>query len=419
VGLRTLVVATDYPWPGNSGSRLRLSATVHALRSCGDVDLFAAVSDTRTDFAPPPVGLDLGRVEHVAIDDRPPGATDYLRALGHRWLPFEIPRRARREVQHHLHRFTSGPGPGQVSPAPDDPPPYDLVWYFQVRAWVLAGGSVLAPSVVDIDDLEDQKIEARAGLPRPVAGLGDRLRRRAGRLWSEEDARRWRRLHRRIGDRTAATVVCSDLDARRSGLPGVRVIPNGYAVPEKPVGGHALSDPPVVLFQGTLRYPPNADGARYLVQEIGPRLRRLVPGARIRLVGLAPPSLDPLDDPPSVTLTGQVPDITTELARADVVVIPLRYASGTRVKILEAFAHRIPVVSTTVGAEGLDVRSGHHLLVADDPDGIAAACARLMNDASFRQTIVDQAYALFLERYQSSRIEAQVVAVARDVVPAR
>jgi glycosyltransferase involved in cell wall biosynthesis len=72
-----------------------------------------------------------------------------------------------------------------------------------------------------------------------------------------------------------------------------------------------------------------------------------------------------------VTLTGQVPDITDELARADIVIIPLRYGSGTRVKILEAFAHRIPVVSTTMGAEGLEVEPGTHLLVADDPDAIA------------------------------------------------
>ena len=149
----------------------------------------------------------------------------------------------------------------------------------------------------------------------------------------------------------------------------------------RPVGRDDVATPPVVVFQGTLRYSPNADAARFLVEDVGPRLRALVPDARIRLVGVAPPALARLAHPPAVTLTGQVPDITAELARADVVVIPLRYGSGTRVKILEAFAHRIPVVSTSLGAEGLDVVAGKQLLVADDAEGIAQACASVLGDS--------------------------------------
>jgi len=403
-------VATEYPWPCNSGSRLRLSSTLEALRTCGSVDLFAAVSDTRTDLAPPPATLHLDRVRQIAIDDRPPRIAEHLRTLGRLATPFEMPRRSRDEVRRHLRDFTSAPAPGSDLPAP-----YDLVWYFQVRAWVLAGDADPAPSVVDIDDLEDQKILARAHLRRPVRGIGGRLRQAAGRRWADEDARRWRRLHRRIARRAAATVVCSELDARRSCLPGVRVIANGYPTPERPVGRDTVSSPPVVVFQGTLRYPPNADAARFLVGEIGPRLRALVPGTQIRLVGIAPAALADLSDPPSVTVTGQVPDITSELALADVVVIPLRYASGTRIKILEAFAHRIPVVSTTIGAEGLDVRSGYHLVVADDPDAIARACARLLEDTTYRRMIVDQAHTLFLDRYQSSHVQEDVASLARDV----
>jgi glycosyltransferase involved in cell wall biosynthesis len=122
-----------------------------------------------------------------------------------------------------------------------------------------------------------------------------------------------------------------------------------------------------------------------------------------------------LDDRPSVTVTGQVPDITAELSQADVIVIPLRYASGTRVKILEAFAHRVPVVSTTVGAEGLEVRPGTHLLVADDAGGIAEACARLLSDDALRRAIVDQAHALFVARYESSIIQEEIAALAREL----
>ena len=107
-----------------------------------------------------------------------------------------------------------------------------------------------------------------------------------------------------------------------------------------------------------------------------------------------------------------------ELAAADLVVIPLRYASGTRVKILEAFAHRIPVVSTGIGAEGLDVHAGQHLLVADDPDGIARACARLLEDDPLRRGIVDAAQALYLTCYQSPHVEEEVATLAREVAGA-
>jgi glycosyltransferase involved in cell wall biosynthesis len=378
-----------------------LANTLEALGRGGPTELFAAVSHGRRDFAAPPDGWDLARQQRIAIDDGPPGAGDVLRALIRPTIPFEMPVRARPAVTSALRQFAQGP--------------YDLVWFFQVRAWVLAGGLGLGPEVVDIDDLEDEKILARAALPRSPDEQRGRWRRGAARLWTNEDVRRWRRLHRLVADRATATVVCSDLDARRSGLSGVRVLANGYPAPDHPVGRPALSSPPVIAFQGTLRYPPNADAARYLVEDIGPRLRALVPTAQIRLIGLGSPDLAGFDDPPAVTMTGQVDDITDELARADVIIIPLRYGSGTRVKILEAFAHRIPVVSTTIGAEGLEVRAGHHLLVADDPDGLARACARLLADDGLRHAIVAQAHALFLERYQSSVVQEEIGALAREL----
>lgn len=395
------MVATEYPWPQNSGSRLRLANTVQALCRCGPTELFSAVSEDRSDFAPPPPSLALERLERIAIDDRPPGPGDVARCIVRPTVPFEMPVRARGTMSRALRHFVAGR--------------YDLVWFFQVRAWVLAGELALAPDVVDIDDLEDQKILARSALPRREDERRGRLRREAARFWTDEDVRRWRRLHRLAARRATATVVCSELDARRSGLPGVRVLPNGYPLPDRPAGRSTVSSPPVVVFQGTLRYPPNADAARYLVEEIGPRLRSLVPDAQIRLVGVAPPALAGLNDPPSVTLTGQVPDMADELSLADIVVIPLRYGSGTRVKILEAFAHRVPVVSTTVGAEGLEVRPGTHLLVADDPDGVARACAHLLGDDALRHAIVEQAHALFMARYRSSVVQEEIGALAREV----
>ena len=85
-----------------------------------------------------------------------------------------------------------------------------------------------------------------------------------------------------------------------------------------------------------------------------------------------------LHQPGVLTVVGEVASMEGELARASVAVVPVRYGGGTRVKILESFAHRVPVVSTSLGAEGLDVEDGVHLLIADDPEQFAAAVVRLL-----------------------------------------
>jgi glycosyltransferase involved in cell wall biosynthesis len=169
------------------------------------------------------------------------------------------------------------------------------------------------------------------------------------------------------------------------------------------------------LFQGTLRYPPNADAAHFLVGEVLPELNRLLPGVRTRLVGVSTPGVVALDDPPAVTVVGRVPDIGVELAGADLVVVPLRFGSGTRIKIIEAFAQRIPVVSTTLGAEGLDAMDGEHLLIGDTPTAMAAACARLLSDQALRARVTEAAHRLFMDRFQTERVEETIAALARSL----
>ena len=104
-----------------------------------------------------------------------------------------------------------------------------------------------------------------------------------------------------------------------------------------------------------------------------------------------------------------------ELARADLVAVPVRYGSGTRVKILEAFAHRVPVVSTTVGAEGIGGVDGVHLLLGDDAPALAGACARLLTEPGLRRTVTDAAHLLFEERFRSEVVEEAVARLAVDV----
>ena len=115
---------------------------------------------------------------------------------------------------------------------------------------------------------------------------------------------------------------------------------------------------------------------------------------------------------------GEVADVTAELMAADIVVVPIRFGGGTRIKILEAFAHRIPVVSTTVGCEGLDVVDGEHLLVADDPATFASACIRLHENADLRASLVAAAAELWTNRYRWTVVTPAIVSAVQAAVGA-
>jgi glycosyltransferase involved in cell wall biosynthesis len=404
--MRTLVIAGEYPWPVDSGPRTRLSTVLRGLRRCGPVELVSVVSRFRSDFDPPDESLGLARVSRVGFDNTPPKGVGLVATLGRPAMPLALPWEDGHTVQRALARVTSGR--------------YDLVWFFGARPWVLSGEAVLAPTVLDLDDLEDQKIVARLSAAKgPAVGWSKRVRRTGSTMVAGEEIRRWRRLERRAAERVSAVAVCSELDAgraRANGVTGVAVVPNGYPAVEQPVGRSAVGEPPTLLFQGLLRYPPNIAAARFLADEIAPVLRALVPDASVRLVGDHHDDLSALDDPPRVSVVGRVPDITTELARADVVIVPLLSGSGTRVKILEAFAHRIPVVSTTLGAEGLGVRDGVHLLIADSATTLAEACRRLLTDVSLRAELTARAWTHFNAHFSSDVVEGTVAELARRVV---
>jgi glycosyltransferase involved in cell wall biosynthesis len=114
-------------------------------------------------------------------------------------------------------------------------------------------------------------------------------------------------------------------------------------------------------------------------------------------------------------VTGWVDDLTAELVRADAVIVPLRYGGGTRIKIIEAWAHGVPVVSTSVGAEGLDAVDGGDILLADDAGALADCCARLLADEQLREVLAAAGRERFLAGYDWRSAEAEVARIAADV----
>jgi glycosyltransferase involved in cell wall biosynthesis len=157
--------------------------------------------------------------------------------------------------------------------------------------------------------------------------------------------------------------------------------------------------PPALLFVGLLMYPPNADAARWLASEIFPRVRAIYPECRLYIVGdAAPPDLINLNGQ-GVELTGRVDSLGPWYAKCDVALAPVRAGGGTRLKILEAMAYGRPVVSTTLGAEGLSLRHGEHLLLADTTEDFALAIVEVIQNRALRIRLRKAARKLVEECY--------------------
>jgi glycosyltransferase involved in cell wall biosynthesis len=154
-----------------------------------------------------------------------------------------------------------------------------------------------------------------------------------------------------------------------------------------------------LLFVGNLTYPPNLEAARFLADEILPALSRSVDRRpHLKLVGPHDGRLDQLRAD-NVEVTGFLPDLDPVYAAADVVVVPLRSGAGTRIKLLEAFAHGVPTVASPLAAAGLEVTDRRHLLLADGPVRTAAAIATLLTEPGLADRLIAEAARLVRERY--------------------
>ena len=170
-----------------------------------------------------------------------------------------------------------------------------------------------------------------------------------------------------------------------------------------------------MLFVGLLGYEPNSEAVEWMVREVLPIIRAHHPEAVFRIVGRGSDRVRWVAEMPGVELVGEVPEIASELACADVSVVPIRVGAGTRLKVIEAMANRLPIVTTTVGCEGIDLVDGEHALIADDSRRFADACLRLLGGADLRRRLADAAESLFEDRYTWKAIGEQVAALAEEV----
>jgi glycosyltransferase involved in cell wall biosynthesis len=277
-------------------------------------------------------------------------------------------------------------------------------------------GSLPPYAVLDLDDDECRS-----------AARCLRLREEAGEI--EEVVRERRKLSRlRIMEQLLLphfSVIClagrNDCDVVRRRCPGPRLahLPNAIFPLNTTLPARASLRPLTVLFVGTLSYLPNEDAIIYFCSRILPLIRRsCLSPLRVRIVGARPsPKITQMSRlHPDVEVFADVLDVAPYYAEADVVIVPLRAGSGTRIKILEAFNFRKPVVSTAIGAEGLTVTNGEHLLIADEPKDFASACLRLMNDSNLGAQMTESAHAWLLANHSLENVKTVIDSLYEHIV---
>jgi glycosyltransferase involved in cell wall biosynthesis len=191
-------------------------------------------------------------------------------------------------------------------------------------------------------------------------------------------------------------LVTSEDDRSRVRHGDVHVFPNALPLIEAP----QISEDPCILFSGNLEYHPNLEAVRWFHREIWPLVREKCPELQWRVIGRNAHAVEKvLAGDSRIQLVGPVDDAIAEIARARVCIVPLLSGSGTRFKILEAWAAERAVVSTRIGAEGLGARNGEHLLLAEDAASFSESIARVNNDDELRRKLAVAGRTLFLDKF--------------------
>lgn len=212
----------------------------------------------------------------------------------------------------------------------------------------------------------------------------------------------------------------SEIMQREYGVTAISDIPTGVDTNYfKPAPG-VEQEPHNLVFTGSMDWLPNEDAIRYFTEQVMPRIKQSVPGVTLTVVGRNPYAslLELARRDPSIRVTGRVEDVRPYMERAAVYIVPLRIGGGTRLKIYEAMAMQKAIVSTTIGAEGLPIKNGSEILLADSPDDFASAVVRLLGDRSLACEIGARAAATVREKFGWDRVAERFMRICERTLKA-
>jgi glycosyltransferase involved in cell wall biosynthesis len=370
-------VTNQSPWGPPSGIRLRSNATIAGLERVGELTIVTIQSPAQPAPAAPE-GTKAFAVDQVRY---PPSKGRYLLwLLVGRRPPSLLGYSARRSVEDVVGFLP------------------DLVWYQHAASFESLDRPRSARTVIDLNDLEDRRDEHVRQARSEARRWSGRLRRAFDTFASWRLRRAWARYYAERHDDGVVLVTCSRQDADHVGE--AVWAPNGYPVPAQSTGRPERgTEKPDFLFVGRLTYRPNQDAVDELLTVVWPAISDAIPAAQLSIVGAGSERWSKRQDGRSVHFAGEVPSIEPFLSRSTAILLPIRSGGGTRLKVLEAFAHRVPVIATRVAVEGLDAVDGIHYLAAETPEEFVTVAQRIVTSMALRVSLTEQDHAHFLQHY--------------------
>jgi len=283
---------------------------------------------------------------------------------------------------------------------------YDAAWYSDAPTLLGLPCNNQVVTALDVDDVPEQVLRHKLASSdcREFRRIADAL-----------DAHRWRKLFPSLLAGLDSVSVCSELDRGRLAS-ACTILPNGYDGGE--VVARRRGAAPVIVCVGGSEYPPNDEAACFAARDVLPLVRERHPTAELWVVGrvTSGSKMSKLGGLPGVRVLGRVDDVSAVLADVDLLLVTVRYGGGTRIKILEAWANGRPVISTVVGAEGLELIDGVHALLADDAPGLAAACVRVLEDGQLARRLTEAGGALQRAQYTWEVTRVRVGEIIGDLM---
>lgn len=396
--LKVLVLDEEIPYPPDTGKRIRTWNLLRLLAEKHEVHFLCYGRQGDPSIA---VLRSAGIVLHLV---EPPvtrlGISLYLRLLVNLFSPYPF------SVSKHYSRRYQNECTALLKQGD-----WDLIqceWTPYAR-FISAAGKT--PTLIATHNIESQIWKRRAQHGRNFV---EKLF-----FGMQEVKMRW--FERRALRRATAVTAVSVPDAetiRGWGIPEVTVVPNGVDLEWYSGISSLEAEMNEMISVASLDWFPNADAIDYFSHEIFPIIRDAVPDSALRIVGRRPSeSLKAaLSAVPGINFVGEVADVRPHLASASVVVVPLRIGGGSRLKILEALAAGKAVVSTSIGAEGLDLTPGKDLVIADSPQAFANAVVNLLQRRDARRQLGENGRKLVSEQYGWNKIARRLEAVWLEVV---
>lgn len=408
--MRILWVKIGGLWPANSGGRLR---SYHILNELARQHEVTIVTTRRPDEDPRVLDAQLAHCEQiiqVPIDAPKHGSPGFIKALAQSWfseLPvdlykYRIPA-MRREVGKLLRQ-------GNFDVCIAD----FLTGMPNVPEGIVGPDGAPVPVVLFTHNVEHMIWQRLCTNERnPIK-----------RLLLAIEWRKMRRYERLACQRADLTLTVSDTDKQlfEQMAPGLtaHAIPTGVDIDFFQPGAADAERPTQIVFSGSMDWFPNEDGMLWFIESMLPHIRARQGGIGVTIVGRNPSAkLRRIAEENGVHVTGTVDDVRPSVIEAAVYIVPLRVGGGTRLKIFEALAMGKAIVSTTVGAEGLPLEDGKHLVLADTPEAFARQVLQLIDDPELRARLGRAGRELVQARYSWQRVAGDFEALCRSAMSRR